>query len=313
MDPEATSAALGYTWLTYWNLKEEDRQFRQHVFESTRGRSVQRHRQLLDLVAPPGADSAVQSASELPSSEDDTEMRIVNGRISIVSASDMSEASSGDGGVDELTWLASHPEATADDVGSSSSIDGNGHSRLKWTLHQPSEARSSPGAVQLRLAGDVATVRPLWVSVHQEEGSTAARLFESVVPLQTEVVERVSVDLTPFATVSGMTFGSLADLRFGAWANYFVGLVGEVAVDEEDILWPNQVLHRDRVLYNVRNAGDVARFLADPKRDDVDAHLLNLRRLAEERRYKRGWCWHMLKSRWGEGCLREFKITPENV
>ena len=112
-----------------------------------------------------------------------------------------------------------------------------------------------------------------------------------------------SVALAPLCTADGLTFGALADARAGAWTNYFVGLVGEVAADEEDILWPNQVLHGDRVLYNVRSAADVARFLADPRREDVEAHLENLERLAGERRYRQGWAGHMLRARWGRAAL----------
>ena len=132
-------------------------------------------------------------------------------------------------------------------------------------------------------------------------------------PLQTEVVDALSVDLTPFHSAEGMAFGGLADLRFGAWSNFFVGLVGDVAADEADILWPNQVLHRDRVLYNMRNAGDVARFLADPCREEVEAHAENLRRLAGERGYRKGWCWYMLRTRWGAAQLRELKFDVDKV
>ena len=38
-----------------------------------------------------------------------------------------------------------------------------------------------------------------------------------------------------------------------------------------------QVLHGERSLYNARGGWDLARFLADPDRDDVEAHLANLR------------------------------------
>lgn len=33
------------------------------------------------------------------------------------------------------------------------------------------------------------------------------------------------------------------------------------------------------------------------------------RRLQEERKYKSGWCYRMLRSRWGEPTLREFSIS----
>ena len=38
-----------------------------------------------------------------------------------------------------------------------------------------------------------------------------------------------------------------------------------------------QVLHGERTMYNVRNGQDLARFLATPVREDVEAHLENLR------------------------------------
>lgn len=38
-----------------------------------------------------------------------------------------------------------------------------------------------------------------------------------------------------------------------------------------------QVLHGERSLYNARGGWDLARFLADPDKDDVEAHLANLR------------------------------------
>ncbi len=71
-----------------------------------------------------------------------------------------------------------------------------------------------------------------------------------------------------------------------------------------------QVLHRDRVLFNVRNGWDVARFLADPRREDVEAHRDNLARLAAERGYRRGWCGHMLRLRWGAATLRALGVEP---
>ena len=41
-----------------------------------------------------------------------------------------------------------------------------------------------------------------------------------------------------------------------------------------------------------------------PCREDVEQHRENLLRLAAERGYRRGWCWHMLRLRWGEATLR---------
>ena len=41
-----------------------------------------------------------------------------------------------------------------------------------------------------------------------------------------------------------------------------------------------QVLHGERTMYNVRNGQDLARFLATPVKEDVEAHLENLRWLS---------------------------------
>lgn len=69
-----------------------------------------------------------------------------------------------------------------------------------------------------------------------------------------------------------------------------------------------QLLHRDRVLHNARDALDVARFLAQPSRQDILSHLGHLRRIAADRGFRRGWCWHMLRQRWGTAALAEHGI-----
>jgi hypothetical protein len=66
------------------------------------------------------------------------------------------------------------------------------------------------------------------------------RLFESIVPLQREVVRMLETRLRPFCRVTGMSFDE-CDERHGDWRNYLVGTTGDVAVHEEDVLWPNQV------------------------------------------------------------------------
>lgn len=68
------------------------------------------------------------------------------------------------------------------------------------------------------------------------------------------------------------------------------------------------MLHRDRVLFNVRNGWDVAKFLAQPSKQDVEEHRDNLQRLAAERGYRKGWAWHMLKLRWGAQELRRLGV-----
>lgn len=65
-------------------------------------------------------------------------------------------------------------------------------------------------------------------------------MFESVSPLLPDLLGRLSADIAPFCSVSGLKFAA-ADAAAGPWRNYFVGLVGSVAADEDDILWPNQV------------------------------------------------------------------------
>lgn len=68
------------------------------------------------------------------------------------------------------------------------------------------------------------------------------RLFETVSPLLPDLVGRLSADIAPFCSVAGMDFSPAgADAAAGGWRNYFVGLVGSVSADEDDILWPNQV------------------------------------------------------------------------
>ena len=338
LDPERTTATLGYTWLTHWQLIEEDRQFRQLVFESTRGRQMQRHQQLMEML---GGSVSIDNKEE---EEDSIGFRIVHGRLSVVGAeAEQEQVSSsifsskentsaqevdlhqGDR-MDDLAWLASHPEVVAPrpDLTQSETEENfsSSSSSTSTTMNNSQTSTSSttttaatttptsilPGIVQLQLGSEIATVRPLWISIYIEESTGIAKLFESVVPLESGIVHHMKTDLTPFCSISGQNFGDLADLRDGPWLNYFVGLVGGVAVEAEDILWPNQILHKDRVLYNVRDASDVARFLADPRKEDVIEHAANLKRLAEERGYRKGWCWYMLRSRWGLSVLKKMGI-----
>jgi len=314
LDAESTSLSLGYTWLTHWNLIEEDRQFRQHVFQSTRGRQVQRNRQLLDLLSLSDTGSSEITKPYSRENNDEAEVCIINGRLSVFSPPSTETLNEHD--MAELMWIASHlvdgashPENLGVTWEETSSSESDAiHKERLWSRNTSESEKILPGSVQLRVGNEMVNVRPLWISVYVEESAGVAKLFESVVPIQTEIMDRISVDLTPFYSVTGMDFGSQADLCFGPWVNYFVGLVGDVAADDADILWPNQLQHRDRVLYNVRNADDVARFLADPRRADVEGHLENLQRLAAERGYRKGWCWYMLRTRWGEKLLQDLKI-----
>ena len=56
-------------------------------------------------------------------------------------------------------------------------------------------------------------------------------------------------------------------------------------------------------MWNVRNAADLGRFLADPVLADIQDHKENLRRLQQERGYHSGWTWHQLRARWGHKAL----------
>ena len=46
--------------------------------------------------------------------------------------------------------------------------------------------------------------------------------------------------LAPLCAVAGLAFERHADAVSGPWRNFFVGLLGDVAADEADVLWPNQ-------------------------------------------------------------------------
>lgn len=58
--------------------------------------------------------------------------------------------------------------------------------------------------------------------------------------MEPAVAGQLSEALPAFASVEGLSFTG-CDRRHGDWRNYFVGIVGHVAVQEEDVLWPNQV------------------------------------------------------------------------
>eukprot|EP00884_Botryococcus_braunii_P005634 jgi/Botrbrau1/15071/Bobra.0286s0004.2 len=147
----------------------------------------------------------------------------------------------------------------------------------------------------------------LWISIHQTNEFERARIYQSTSPMNDDFFTALSSPLEPFASADSMTFNNW-DERNGPWRNFLVGVVGSMSAMEEDILWPNQVIHGDRTMHNLRGPQDLARFLADPTKADIEAHLINLRVLQEERRYREGWCHLMLKSRWGAKALRDFNI-----
>eukprot|EP00887_Chlorella_sp_A99_P004435 scaffold30.g4435.t1 len=341
LDAEAMSADLGGSWLSHWRAVEAAASARAALQAATRGR--QRWRQLVvaslvgqqsqhlgsgpqgswDEEGDGGAALALACGAEVAAADPTAARPPPPGaRLHLKlppAAEELPPLSAQPGAaLDDLSWLASHPpgaaavaDAPPPEAAHEAAVGAAAAGQMRaWAAHhQPAHDLVAP--VELRVGWERVSVRPLWICVLQQEGSATAKLFESVAPLRPALVDRLRLDLAPFAAVSGLAFGQLADDAEGPWSSYFVGLVGEVAVVEDEILWPNQVLHRDRVLYNLRSAWDVAKFLADPQLDDVLEHRANLERLAEERGYRRGWCWHMLRSRWGEAALAQLGVQPE--
>ena len=68
------------------------------------------------------------------------------------------------------------------------------------------------------------------------------RLHESTFPLSDELVDELETELEPFCAVAGLRFQE-CDQRYGSWRNYYIGIVGDVDAEEQDVLWPNQVGH----------------------------------------------------------------------
>lgn len=66
------------------------------------------------------------------------------------------------------------------------------------------------------------------------------RLYETVHSLQPEVLQHIPEAVEPFCLAEGMTFGK-PQISHGPWKGYLVGVVGNVAAEEDDVLWPNRV------------------------------------------------------------------------
>lgn len=58
--------------------------------------------------------------------------------------------------------------------------------------------------------------------------------------LQPEVLEHIPEAVQPFCLAEGMTFVK-PQFSHGAWKGYLVGVVGDVAAEEDNVLWPNRV------------------------------------------------------------------------
>ncbi|KAL0039447.1 hypothetical protein WJX79_008687 [Trebouxia sp. C0005] len=133
-------------------------------------------------------------------------------------------------------------------------------------------------------------VQPLWIVVHQETPDGVARLYETVHTLYPEVLDHISDMVEPFCITdkNSMTF-SKPHFSHGPWKGYLVGVVGDVAAHEDDALWPNRLFSDKRVMHNVRHGWDIAKFLAEPKFEDIAGHHSNLKLLQEDRQYQLGW------------------------
>lgn len=146
--------------------------------------------------------------------------------------------------------------------------------------------------------GERVEVQPVWVLVHQEHPGGHARLYETVHTVYPELLQHITTAVEPFCHAEGMTFSN-PKFSHGPWKGYLVGAVGEVAASEDDALWPNRIFCDKRVMHNVRNGWDIAKFLAQPTMADMAGHHANLKLIQEDRHYQPRWVWRMLSSRWG--------------
>lgn len=106
------------------------------------------------------------------------------------------------------------------------------------SLHGANSASGTPIAGLMQCSA--ASLPYAWYCACPLPPLVCRRLFESVVPLLPDLVGRLSSEITPFCSVTGLVFDG-ADEAGGGWHNYFVGLVGSVSAAEDEILWPNQV------------------------------------------------------------------------
>ncbi|KAL3149720.1 hypothetical protein ABBQ38_013548 [Trebouxia sp. C0009 RCD-2024] len=158
--------------------------------------------------------------------------------------------------------------------------------------------------------GEQVEVQPVWVLVHQEHPWGPARLYETVHTVYPELLEHITTAVEPFCHAEGMTFSN-PKFSHGPWKGYLVGAVGEVAACEDDALWPNRMFCDKRVMHNVRNGWDIAKFLAEPSMADMAGHHANLKLIQEDRHYQARWVWRMLSSRWGEDAVAAYCASKQ--
>lgn len=161
--------------------------------------------------------------------------------------------------------------------------------------------------------GEEIEVQPMWVLVHQEKPDGPARLYETVHRPTPEMLQHISAVVEPFCFVEeDMTFSN-PQFSHGPWKGYRVGAVGVVAAHEDDALWPNRLFCGKRVMHNVRHGWDIAKFLSEPRIEDMAGHHANLKLIQEDRQYQPGWVWRMLSSRWGEDAMVAYSKTMRPV
>ncbi len=73
----------------------------------------------------------------------------------------------------------------------------------------------------------------------QKSRGCLCRLYQSNVSLSEDVIEKLEAELEPFCYTAGLKYEGSHE-RNGSWRNFFIGTVGSVDFQEEDVLWPNQ-------------------------------------------------------------------------
>lgn len=221
-------SSLPVTWMSHWQQQAELQVARRVIINATRGRQQQRHREVSTLLAL-GSDSGTSAgttaaavayqaqavperASPAPASADaaqvDALARLLGsstGSLDMPPLQEMSE-------VDQLTWLASHPQLEEEPAVSTASLPApNGSTPLWMQQGQPQpqqqpqpqyqqtqqqqwrrqeqpwegaldtdasgslETATLQGPVQLRVDGDELNVRPLWIAVFQPAAEGPAK------------------------------------------------------------------------------------------------------------------------------------------
>eukprot|EP00803_Ostreobium_quekettii_P008214 evm.model.scf_3526.2 EVM.evm.TU.scf_3526.2 scf_3526:11258-12613(+) len=164
-----------------------------------------------------------------------------------------------------------------------------------------------PSVVTMVVRGETLFVRPMWLSLYQEEEDGSAEMYIGILPANPEYGKMLREAAVPVATVRGYRFKD-SDAQCPGWNSYFVGLVGELGASPHNTLFPNYVFHKERVVRNVETFRHLASFLAEATREGIESHLKNLQIIKEERGYRDEWCYYTLRDRWGDAALKYHQI-----